>query len=188
MNSAGYDTATWAAVWEVMEQEEALIGARVPTFLRGHPSPAERKQRTRAHSAALEPRPSACTRAQPSTKRRSNHSETHGSTTRDRGSAEIGNALLERQREIGVPAGLVAFHEADMYPNVNPKPAPTGSRPPSKRRSQPQAALRKPFANTPSHSGRLEGPTTPGRRLKTISQPTRRRRPRNDPVLLEELR
>ena len=37
---------------------------------------------------------------------------------------QLEHALLKRQREIGVPAGLVFFHEADMYRKRHPEAHP----------------------------------------------------------------
>ena len=124
MNSAGYATATWADVWKVMEQEEALTGTRVPTFLRGHPSPAERKRRIRAHSAALETSPERLhTGAIEYQAQIEPFRNAWLHYARQGLGPKLENALLERQREIGAPAGLVAFHEADMYRKRQPEPS-----------------------------------------------------------------
>ena len=123
MNSAGYDPATTTAVWKVMEAEEALTDRRAPTFLRSHPRPRDRKQRVAAQAMELqrtqkvEPvRNAAAYQAQIAPFRNAwLHHARQGL------SPELEPALIERQREIGVPAGLVSFHEADMYRKRHPE-------------------------------------------------------------------
>ena len=117
MHTAGYDPATFADVWTLLESEEALVDGRVPTFLRTHPPPADRRQRVNALSAAL---PGQTLRA---TSRNATEYRTQVAPFRNAWlhyarqglSFRLEEALIQRQRELGAPAGLVSFHEAEMY-------------------------------------------------------------------------
>ena len=123
MNKAGYDPASFASVWRVMEAEEVLAKrAGLPTFLRRHPPAGDRKDRTVAWSTEL---------ATDAVGDLELHAEAYRSqiapfrhawlaNARQGLGPELEKALLDRQREIGVPAGLVSYHEADMHRKRNP--------------------------------------------------------------------
>ena len=126
--NAGYDPNAFAAIMEVMEKEEALIDTDVPTFLRGHPVPGERKKSLSAQAGVLHSHRVESTNDEQS---KDSYFEMIAPFRNSwlhearRGlNADLESALLQRQREIGVPPGLVSFHEADMYREHHPDAQP----------------------------------------------------------------
>ena len=117
MHAGGYDPATAAEAWQVLETEEALDDGYVPAFLRTHPPPGDRKARIAAQSADLEPDQTHALARNGAAYRERIAPFRHAWLRYARSglSPTFEAALLERQRQIGVPAGLLSFHEADMY-------------------------------------------------------------------------
>ena len=121
MGEAGYDPAAFADIWSYMQIEHALARRSVPDMLRTHPSPRDRERMARAYSQRLlEGTPDADEESALRYQRVIGpfrnawlHHARQGLTP------ELEMALIDRQREVGAPDGLISFHEADMYRKRN---------------------------------------------------------------------
>ena len=117
MVAAGYDAGAAQAVWDYLAKEEALADRRAPAFLRTHPLPEERKRRALAQAGR--DRPAVSGEADDHRDRFQTHVAPFRNEwlhlARQGHDLELQQLLLDRQRQIGAPGGLVSFHEASMY-------------------------------------------------------------------------
>ena len=103
LSQAGYDAGASALLWAAVRREAEALDGFAPMYLINHP---------RASSVKAAPRASARSEAPlPQIAPFRNNWLTHA---RQGLPLELERALIERQREIGAPAGLVAYHEASM--------------------------------------------------------------------------
>ena len=115
MASAGYDPDAASEIWDYANLEAQAADRWVPPLLLTHPRPAVREVRARSQAATLSA----------GTSRRLGRDAYLSQVAPFRNDwlhlARLGlevdvlATLLERQRHIGVPEGLVAFHEGSMY-------------------------------------------------------------------------
>jgi len=114
MASAGYDPVAASEIWDYAHLEARAADRWVPPLLLTHPQPAVREGRARTQAAALSAgtwrlgRDAYLSQIAPF-----RNDWLH--LARSGLEVDVLATLLERQRRIGVPEGLVAFHEGTMY-------------------------------------------------------------------------
>lgn len=115
MATAGYDPDAAADIWDYVRVEAEAAGRWVPTLWRTHPRPGARERRAREQAVVLGDR------ASPTTGQDAFASQVEPFRNDWLHLARLGleipvlAVLLERQRQVGVPEGLVSFHEGSMY-------------------------------------------------------------------------
>ena len=115
MASAGYDPDAASEIWDYAHLEAQAADRWVPPLLLTHPQPAVREDRARAQATALSAGTSRSLGRDAYLWQIAPFRNDWLHLARSGLEVDVLATLLERQRQIGVPEGLVAFHEGSMY-------------------------------------------------------------------------